>query len=130
MFGNLKVHQTRNLRDDDPIFNYAVRLKPCMGCGLSGHEWLCEQCAQVTDWKSLWNSELEQLGEVQSELNSAMQTCRACMAIAETEDVVCGNLTCKEYFPRKGKEFELIRKKQKLTELQQQAPIKLEWEDT
>jgi hypothetical protein len=117
IFGNLRKRHKRNLQEDDPLAGFVRELYPCAQCGSSSPRLVCSDCGPTADWRQLWEEEVRKLQTVESRLGEAMKTCRACMAIGEDEEVVCSNMTCSEYFPRRGSQFERQRQTDRLNEM-------------
>jgi len=107
IFGGLKGRHRENILEDDPVFRMVQIMQPCAGCGENTPDVLCARCSGEANWEELWRREHAKRSEIAVELEKALKTCRACMAIDETEEVICGNTSCPEYFPRKRAEFDL-----------------------
>ena len=107
IFGGLKGRHRENILEDDPVFRMVQIMQPCAGCGENTPDVLCARCSGEANWEELWRREHTKRSEIAVELEKALKTCRACMAIDETEEVICGNTSCPEYFPRKRAEFDL-----------------------
>ena len=118
MFGNLRKRHRRNVQDDDPMARFVHTLEPCAQCGEPSAEMVCRVCAPLADWRVLWNNEMVKRQKIEERLDEALKTCRACMAIGEDEEVVCSNMGCAEYFPRRGSQFELARQQAHIDEVQ------------
>jgi hypothetical protein len=104
-----------NLLDTDPLYRYAKKVHTCMQCGCGSNRELCEQCLPETDISALIVGYAQEIEEKQSYLEQAMQVCRACMDLEETEEVHCANHLCEHNFPRQGTQVQ-IQNLQKLTE--------------
>lgn len=117
IFGNLRKVHRKNLQEDDPIAQFVRELQPCIGCGQSSPQIVCSDCGPGVDWNYLWNQEITARCDIDERLESAMKTCRACMHIEEHEEVLCANMSCSEYFPRRGSEYEQKRQDVRIQEL-------------
>jgi len=118
IFGNLRKRHRRNLRDDDPLAAFVQELHPCAECGESSPQLVCSNCGPNASWQDMWGREVLKRQLIDEQLDTAMRTCRSCMAIGDEEDVDCSNMTCAEYFPRRDSFFEQKRQNQRLDDIQ------------
>jgi DNA polymerase delta subunit 1 len=123
IFGKaMKKNYKVNLLEDDPISRYVKVLKPCEICNKPSMQVVCQPCLKDADWDKIFNDrERERLGLVKN-YEETLAVCRACMAITESEEVLCVNSDCEKYFPRKIAEFAVSNFDKQTEELRQLRP--------
>ena len=114
MFGNRRKRHRQNLLEDDPIYSLVRRCVPCMECGDPSANPVCDSCKPTADWRKLIDTEDAELKQEETNYESAMKVCRNCTGVAVGEAIDCDNGTCPSYFPRKGGEFSIERRKAKI----------------
>lgn len=119
MFGNRRKRHRQNLLEDDPIYSLVRRCVPCMECGDPSANPVCDSCKPTADWRKLIDTEDAELKQEETNYESAMKVCRNCTGVAVGEAIDCDNGTCPSYFPRKGGEFSIERRKAKIQLLEQ-----------
>jgi hypothetical protein len=117
IFGNLKKRHRRNLQEDDPLAAFVRKLYPCAQCGRNSPTLVCSECGPSAQWDNIRAFEMAKRQTIDDRYNQALQTCRTCMSIGDTEEVVCGNVSCAEYFPRRGSFFERKNQDARMEEL-------------
>ena len=110
-----------NILEDDELSPYLKPLLPCVSCGTKTLEVVCGICRHSLDWQNLLAQREESRQELVDAYAERLEVCRACMAIDETEEVICSNTTCIEYFPRRTAEFALAKFDDTTQELRQHS---------
>lgn len=114
MFKGRRKRQKQNLLDDDPILRVMRRAIPCMVCKQPGHTPVCSTCKPNVDWQKLISKERELMAGEQESLESALKVCRTCTGVNPGDQIDCDNGSCKSYFPRRGGEFQVARREQRI----------------
>jgi len=114
---NLGV-QKRNLLDDDALHDFVVPMQQCLNCGQPSYSSSCTACVTLVDWGTEYEKKLHERSLIEKQHAAAMKVCRACMAVGTDEEVLCNNLHCSEYYPRKGSEYQLIEKARELQDIE------------
>lgn len=123
MFQGRRKRQKHNLLDDDPVLRIMKRAVPCMVCGKPGVNPVCEPCRPKANWQEMINVENTGLALEETNLEQALKTCRACTGVNVGEAIDCDNGTCKSYYPRRGGEFKVARRKERIQTLIDQADL-------
>ena len=116
MFGGFNKIHRENILEDDPIARHLKRATPCIQCGKPAERPICSACSVNSNWKTLWEKQLNELHTEEQQYSQALAHCRACVGIGEDEAVDCGNTSCADYFPRKRGEYAVSGLRQRMTE--------------
>lgn len=107
-----------NIESDAEIFRVAKPILKCYGCGGKTFEYTCENCTYTIDWREILEKELAKFSDYTQTYKDTLVTCRKCMSLEIHEEVICGNTSCKEYFPRKSALFQAFRQRDKINSLE------------
>lgn len=108
IFGSsFKVHKS-NLLDEDEIARFVKPLLPCMVCGADSFELICGNCKGDANFWTILCERDEKRQKLEQAYEERLKVCRACMHIQPDEEVICGNTSCVEYFPRRAAEYDLL----------------------
>jgi len=108
MFGSQTRIQRSNLLEDDDIMGFVKPLLDCEMCGKTSFDMICRVCVIGMDVVAYEKRKSLQRSQLENVYGERLKTCRACMSIREDEEVICGNTDCKEFFPRRVAEFDLL----------------------